>query len=77
VDTVIVDGEVVMRNKKLTRVNKEEVVLKLKESLSAPLKPHEAQRAALSRELLPYIQRWFAGWRLQQGAPHYAYNERG
>jgi 5-methylthioadenosine/S-adenosylhomocysteine deaminase len=77
VDTVIVDGEVLLRNKRFTRLDKAEVIAKLKESLSAPLKPHEARRAELSRELLPYIQRWFEGWELGQGQPHYFYNERG
>jgi 5-methylthioadenosine/S-adenosylhomocysteine deaminase len=76
VDTVIVDGEVLLRNKKLTRVNKEEVTARLKESLSRPLQPHELRHAELSRELLPYIQRWFQGWTLEKAEPHYSYNER-
>ncbi|MCI0438320.1 MAG: hypothetical protein L0177_04220, partial [Chloroflexi bacterium] len=77
VHTVIVDGEVLLRDRKITRVNKEEVVARLRESLSVPLKPHELRRAEMSRRLLPHIQRWFEGWELDRGAPHYFYNERG
>jgi 5-methylthioadenosine/S-adenosylhomocysteine deaminase len=44
VNTVIVDGEVLLRNKRLTRVNKEEVLVSLKESLSRPPQPHETRR---------------------------------
>ena len=77
VDTVIVDGEVLLRNGKFTRVNKEEVVARLKDSLGGPLKPHEVRRGELSRRLLPYVQRFFEGWPLERGEPHYFYNERG
>ena len=77
VQTVIVDGEVIMRDRKITRVNKEEITAKLKESLARPLGAAERRRADLSKELLPYIQRWFEGWELEVGAPHYRYNERG
>ncbi len=76
VDTVIVDGEVLLRHGKPTRLDRAEVVAKLKESLEAPLKPHELRRRELARELLPYIQRWFAGWTLDRGAPFYHYNQR-
>lgn len=77
VDTVIVDGEVLLRDKKFTKVNKEEVIAKFKESLNRPLKPSEVRRGELSREIMPYIQRWFEGWELDRGTPHYFYNELG
>ena len=76
VDTVIVDGEVVLRGGKLTRVNKDEIVARLKESLGAPRKPHEVHRAELGRRLLPHVQRFFEGWELGERTPHYLYNQR-
>jgi cytosine/adenosine deaminase-related metal-dependent hydrolase len=76
VDTVIVEGEVVMRNRKLTRVNKDEVIGRLKESLSRPLSSAEVRRAEMSRELVPYIQKWFEEWPLEHGEPHYLFNKR-
>ena len=75
-DTVIVDGEVLMRGRELTRVNKGEVIAELKASLDKPLQPHEQRRIALSNALLPHINRWFANWELEQGDPHYRYNAR-
>ena len=77
VDTVIVDGEVLMRGRKLMRVNKDEVIAQLKASLGQPLKPHELRRAELSAALLPHVTNWFANWDLEQGDPHYRYNARG
>ncbi|MDA1258321.1 MAG: amidohydrolase family protein [Chloroflexi bacterium] len=76
VDTVIVDGEVLMRGRKLTRVNKPEVHAELKASLGQPLKPHELRRIELSRELLPHVNRWFANWDMERNPAHYAYNAR-
>ncbi len=75
VDTVIVDGEVLLRNKKLTRINKEEVGVRLRESLTRPLQPHEARRGELGQQLLPHVQKFFEGWTLDRDAPHYFYNE--
>lgn len=77
VNTVIVDGEVVMRNRQITKVKKAEITSKLKESLSKPLSAGEQSRANLGREVLPHIQRWFEDWELEGGAPHYRYNEQG
>lgn len=77
VDTVIVDGEVLMRGRELTRVNKAEVHAELKASLSRPLQAHEERRVELSNALLPHVTKWFANWELEQGDPHYRYNARG
>ena len=74
VDTVIVDGEVLLRNRKLTRVNKDEVIAKFKETLSRPLTSQEIRRTDLGKQLLPHIQKWFEGWELEQNKPHYLYN---
>ena len=75
VDTVIVDGEVLLRNKKLTRINKENVGARLSESLTRPLQPHEARRGELGQQLLPHVQKFFESWTLDRDAPHYFYNE--
>jgi cytosine/adenosine deaminase-related metal-dependent hydrolase len=78
VDTVIVDGEVILQNKTFTRLDKEDIAARLRESLGGPPQPHEVRRAELGRRLLPYAQRFFADDRpLDRGAPHYYYNERG
>ena len=76
VDTVIVDGEVVLRNRKFTRLDKEEIIHRLKESLGPELTSSEVERQELGRQLVPYIQRFFEGWTLDTGTPHYFHNER-
>jgi hypothetical protein len=76
VDTVIVDGEVLLDARELKRVNKADVHAELKASLSQPLKPHEMNRAALSSALLPHVNQWFANWELEHADPHYRYNTR-
>ena len=76
VDTVMVDGEVLLRGGQYLRTDKSEVRTQLKESLARTLTDREVQRAALSNELLPYINRWFSAWDLEQGPQHYTYSLR-
>ncbi len=76
VDTVMVNGELLLRNKKFLKADKAEVAERLKESLSRELTDREAEGARLSAEILPYINRWFSEWELESGAGHYAYNLR-
>ena len=75
VDTVIVDGEVIMRDREFTRVNKKEVWARLKENLSRPLDSQELERSELSAELLPYVNQFYQRWPIQEGIPHYVYNQ--
>ena len=74
VDTVIVDGEVLLEGKKFLNMDKEEVTARLKESLARELTDRETEAARLSRDILPYINRWFSEWDLESGEGHYAYN---
>ena len=76
VDTVIVDGEVLMKNREFTRLNKKEIISRLKDSLNVPVTPQDTDRAKLGQTLLPYVQRFFKEHRpLEKGSPHYYYNE--
>jgi cytosine/adenosine deaminase-related metal-dependent hydrolase len=77
VDTSIVDGEVIMEGRKMTRVKKEDVWRELKEQMGRPLAPHEEERREVSKRLLPYVQKFYEGWELGRGRPHYVYNEAG
>ena len=76
VDTVMVNGEVLLRDRKFLKADKAEVAARLRESLSRELTDREAEGARLSAEILPYINRWFSEWELESGAGHYAYNLR-
>ena len=76
VDTVIVDGQVLLRNRKFTRLDKDEIIARLKESLSSPLKPDQIKRGELGQRLLPYAQHFLEARTLEQGEPFYSYNQR-
>ncbi len=76
VDTVLVDGEVLLRDKKFLKADKSEVAAMLRESLSRELTDREARGARLSEEIMPYINRWFSEWELESGVGHYSYNLR-
>ena len=76
VDTVMVDGEVLLRDKKFLKVDKAEVAGRLKESLARELSDREVRAARLSGEIMPYINRWFSEWELETGDEHYSYNLR-
>ena len=62
IDTVLVAGEVVMRNGKSTRLDKAAVLDELAESLRAPLSPAEVRRQELSREIYPHVRAIVDGW---------------
>jgi cytosine/adenosine deaminase-related metal-dependent hydrolase len=74
VNTVIVDGQVLLRDRVFQPLDKSEVVARFKESLARPLSNGELRRGALSRRLLPHVERWFEDWPLEGGQPHYVYN---
>lgn len=76
VDTVIVDGEVILRNRTFANLDKEDIINHLKESLRVEMTSGEVERRELGRQLVPYIQRFFEGWTLDTGTPHYFHNER-
>jgi 5-methylthioadenosine/S-adenosylhomocysteine deaminase len=62
VDTVVVAGEVVLKDGRLTRVDKAAVLEELAAALRAPLQPHEERRRRLSEAVFPYVKRFYDGW---------------
>ena len=74
VDTVMIAGEVVLKDRKFTRLDKEEVVARLKESLVRDLTPQELERRNLGKDLLPHMKRFYQGWELAPQLPYAVYN---
>ena len=74
VDTVIVDGEVIMRGREFTKVSKTEAWAELKAQLSQELSPPEVERKEFSRQVLPYVHRFYQGWSMEDAKPYYFYN---
>ena len=74
VDTVMIAGEVVLKDRKFTLLDKEEVVASLKQSLARELTPQELERRKLGKDLLPHMKRFYQGWELAPLQPYAVYN---
>jgi 5-methylthioadenosine/S-adenosylhomocysteine deaminase len=62
VDTVMVEGEVILKEGKFTRVDKEAALAELAASLNVPRTPEEERRRELSKRLFPHVENFYAGW---------------
>ena len=76
VDTVIIGGEVVLRNGRFTRINKEDVLRELKDRFSRPLETSVVETRQMVEQLLPHVERFYQSWGPEDGPPHYRYNSR-
>jgi hypothetical protein len=77
VTLVMVAGEVVLRDGRFTRVDREAILDELARSLRVPLTPDEVARRELSRAVFPVVQRFYDGW-LEESArdPFYRASSR-
>jgi hypothetical protein len=77
IDTVLVAGEVVLRDGRVTRVDKAAVLEELAATLRRPLTPEEEHRRYLSRALFPHVRGFYEGWLEPASAdPFYRQNSR-
>lgn len=76
VDTVLVDGEVVLRDGQLTRVDKEGLFRELKAALDRPLTAEEEERRDLAMRVEPHLRRFYSGTMPQDAVPFASYNAR-
>jgi cytosine/adenosine deaminase-related metal-dependent hydrolase len=76
VDTVLIGGDVVMRDRRFTRVDKQSILQELSMSLQAPLQPEEARRRVVGKQLLPYVKAFYRNWSLEKIEPYYKRNAR-
>jgi 5-methylthioadenosine/S-adenosylhomocysteine deaminase len=80
VDTVLVAGQVLLKNRKLTRIDKQEVIRKLDESVSERYGEEFARYRKLTASLRQRIAAYFAPWyEAMEGierAPYYFMNNR-
>jgi len=76
VDTVMVDGEVILRDRRLIHVDRENLFKELNKSMKQPLSPHEMKQRKLSKQLEPYLRRFYTGTMEEPSSPHYYYNAR-
>lgn len=76
VDTVLVDGEVVLRDGQLTRVDKYDLFREIKAALDRPLTPQEEERRDLAMRVEPHLRRFYSEAMPQDAEPFTAYNAR-
>jgi cytosine/adenosine deaminase-related metal-dependent hydrolase len=74
VDTVIVDGEVVMKDRQLTKIDKAGLFKELKEALDRPLTSQETERRELSWLVEPHLRQFYQGTMPRDTEPHTSYN---
>ena len=61
-DLVIVAGDVAYESRRFTRVDRDAALRELHESLQRALADDEIERHQLSKELLPHVRRFYAGY---------------
>ena len=77
IDTVLVAGEVVLRDGRIARVDKASVLEELAATLRRPLTPEEEHRRRLSRAVFPHVRGFYGGWLDPESLdPFYRQNSR-
>src|SRR3954466_2311556 len=65
VDTVVVDGRVVMEDRKLKLLDVEALFAEVREFCAKGLSEEHRARADMLARIKPYAQRWYSGWHEQ------------
>lgn len=77
VQAVMVAGEVILRDGRFTRVDKDAALEELASALRVPLTAEEERRARLGKEVFPYVKRFYDGYlEGQTRAPYYQPSSR-
>ena len=76
VDMTIVDGEVVMREGRVTRVDKDALYKEIRANLDRPQTDEELALEELALEVRPHLKAYYAGSVSEELRPHSVYNAR-
>ena len=76
VDTVLINGEVVLRGGRSAMVDEDAVTAELREQLSRSIEPETQATRGMAARLLPYIHQFYDDWSIPSDGPHYLYNGR-
>ena len=76
VNTVMIQGEVVVRDGVFTKMDKAAVMREIKEQLARPVEGHALEARRLVQGLTPFVQEFYKDWGRAEITPHYGYNSR-
>ena len=76
VDTVMIDGDVVLRDGKLTHIDKENILKEINSALDRPLTPAEQEGRDLVKQVEPHMRRYLKENLVRDLEPHAVYNSR-
>ena len=76
VDTVMINGEVVLRGGRFVKADEEEITDELREQLARPIEQETLETRQMAARLVPYIEDFYGDWSIPSDGPHYLYNGR-
>lgn len=76
VDTVIIDGQAVLKGGRSTKVDKDELMRELKDRFSRPQESAVMENRAMVQRLQPYVEKFYEGWSSGDAPPYYVFNGR-
>ncbi len=76
VDTVLINGEVVLRGGHFVKADEAEITGELRQQLARPIEPETLETREMAARLQPYIEEFYSDWRIPADGPHYLYNRR-
>jgi 5-methylthioadenosine/S-adenosylhomocysteine deaminase len=77
VDTVMIDGRVVMKGRRHVRFDRQRIGEQLREQALAPASTEQREISELIDQVKPYLARFYQGWPVDPGDPYYVRNSRG
>lgn len=76
VDTVMIQGEVVVKDGAFIKMDKAEVLREIKEQFTCPVGAQALKAKKLAQGLTPFVEEFYKGWGKAEITPHYGYNSR-
>ncbi len=76
VDTVMIQGEVVVKDGRFIKMDRAEVLREIKEQFARPMEGQALEAKKLANGLTPFVEEFYKDWGKADVAPHYGYNSR-
>ncbi len=76
VDTVVINGEVVLRDGRFVKADEEAVKDEVRQQLASPVDSATLADRRMAARLQPYIHQFYDDWKMPEDGAHYLYNGR-